>query len=374
MPIASFTRTRTGALVSRLGNDVMGARRGFSDTPPGVVSNAVTLALTLAGSGVRDAGSARHRTHARLLTRGGRYAELYVAQFRDETAARPARARQHCGSWVGEIHSPQFCFAVVAGHYAGCVRRIVLAAGCVVTLLGGCTSTRNPGAPPGPSQPTTPEQACVADRWPRPVPNVTGQLMPQALDGSLFCFKVAKATAADGHDVLHDVFSKAPNYRITSVSPAAGLAVGPGDPIAVRVAPVDPSQPPASRPCDWVTTDEAARFLGTQSVTTMPVGDQAGSVDQMCDYTSTSPDQMVVSELQLPGSLPVDANTEFAMTVAAGGGSDVGGLPGRAYCSSSPSTSMLVVLLGGDRLYRVTDDNCDVLKQFAQTAIPRIGA
>jgi hypothetical protein len=70
MPIASFTRTRTGALASRLG-DVMGARRGFSDTPPGVVSNAVTLALTLAGSGVRDAGSARHRTHARLSPGAG---------------------------------------------------------------------------------------------------------------------------------------------------------------------------------------------------------------------------------------------------------------------------------------------------------------
>lgn len=48
MPVAFFTRTRTGALVSRLGNDVMGAQRAFSDTLSGVVSNAVTLALTLA--------------------------------------------------------------------------------------------------------------------------------------------------------------------------------------------------------------------------------------------------------------------------------------------------------------------------------------
>jgi ABC-type multidrug transport system fused ATPase/permease subunit len=48
MPIAFFTRTRTGALVSRLGNDVMGAQRAFSDTLSGVVSNAVTLTLTLA--------------------------------------------------------------------------------------------------------------------------------------------------------------------------------------------------------------------------------------------------------------------------------------------------------------------------------------
>ncbi|WP_228772048.1 ABC transporter ATP-binding protein [Actinokineospora iranica] len=47
MPIAFFTRTRTGALVSRLNNDVIGAQRAFSDTLSGVVGNLVTLALTL---------------------------------------------------------------------------------------------------------------------------------------------------------------------------------------------------------------------------------------------------------------------------------------------------------------------------------------
>jgi ABC-type multidrug transport system fused ATPase/permease subunit len=47
MPVAFFTRTRTGALVSRLGNDVIGAQRAFSDTLSGVVSNIVTLTLTL---------------------------------------------------------------------------------------------------------------------------------------------------------------------------------------------------------------------------------------------------------------------------------------------------------------------------------------
>lgn len=48
MPVAFFTRTRTGALVSRLGSDVMGAQRAFSDTLSGVVANVVTLLLTLA--------------------------------------------------------------------------------------------------------------------------------------------------------------------------------------------------------------------------------------------------------------------------------------------------------------------------------------
>ena len=48
MPVAFFTRTRTGALVSRLNNDVIGAQRAFSDTLSGVLGNLVTLALTLA--------------------------------------------------------------------------------------------------------------------------------------------------------------------------------------------------------------------------------------------------------------------------------------------------------------------------------------
>ena len=46
MPIAFFMRTRTGALVSRLNNDVIGAQRAFSNTLSGVVTNLVTLVLT----------------------------------------------------------------------------------------------------------------------------------------------------------------------------------------------------------------------------------------------------------------------------------------------------------------------------------------
>ncbi|MDT0323588.1 ABC transporter ATP-binding protein [Streptomyces millisiae] len=47
MPIAFFTRTRTGALVSRLNSDVIGAQRAFSDTLSGVAGNLVMLVLTL---------------------------------------------------------------------------------------------------------------------------------------------------------------------------------------------------------------------------------------------------------------------------------------------------------------------------------------
>ncbi|MDP5227749.1 MULTISPECIES: ABC transporter ATP-binding protein [Arthrobacter] len=47
MPVAFFTRTRTGALVSRLNNDVVGAQAAFAGTLSSVVSNLVSLILTL---------------------------------------------------------------------------------------------------------------------------------------------------------------------------------------------------------------------------------------------------------------------------------------------------------------------------------------
>ncbi len=54
MPVAFFTRTRTGALVSRLNNDVIGAQRAFTWTLSGIVSNLITLILTLAVMLVRS--------------------------------------------------------------------------------------------------------------------------------------------------------------------------------------------------------------------------------------------------------------------------------------------------------------------------------
>ncbi|MFC6088688.1 ABC transporter ATP-binding protein [Saccharothrix lopnurensis] len=47
MPVAFFTRTRTGALVSRLNNDVIGAQRAFTSTLSGVVTNVIQLGLSL---------------------------------------------------------------------------------------------------------------------------------------------------------------------------------------------------------------------------------------------------------------------------------------------------------------------------------------
>src|SRR3954454_21425049 len=45
MPVAFFTRTQTGALISRLNSDVIGAQQAFTSTLSGVVSNVVSLVL-----------------------------------------------------------------------------------------------------------------------------------------------------------------------------------------------------------------------------------------------------------------------------------------------------------------------------------------
>jgi ATP-binding cassette subfamily B protein len=47
MPVAFFTRTQTGSLVSRLNTDVVGAQQAFTSTLSSVVSNVVSLILVL---------------------------------------------------------------------------------------------------------------------------------------------------------------------------------------------------------------------------------------------------------------------------------------------------------------------------------------
>ncbi len=48
MPLAFFTRTQTGALVSRLNNDVIGAQQAFTDLLSNVVGNFVTVVIVVA--------------------------------------------------------------------------------------------------------------------------------------------------------------------------------------------------------------------------------------------------------------------------------------------------------------------------------------
>ena len=48
MPVAFFSRTNTGSLVSRLNNDVIGAQRAFTSVLSGVVSNIISVVLVVA--------------------------------------------------------------------------------------------------------------------------------------------------------------------------------------------------------------------------------------------------------------------------------------------------------------------------------------
>jgi ATP-binding cassette, subfamily B, bacterial len=43
MPIAFFSRTQTGALISRLNNDVIGAQQAFTDLFSNVVGNVILV-------------------------------------------------------------------------------------------------------------------------------------------------------------------------------------------------------------------------------------------------------------------------------------------------------------------------------------------
>jgi hypothetical protein len=149
--------------------------------------------------------------------------------------------------------------------------------------------------------------------------------------------------------------------------------------VTLHVVPVDVTASSALHPCDWVTEDQAAKFLGVSSTSATPTGDESGSAEPFCSYRSDS--HFVTSQLSLPASFAVDAQTELNMLAAGGHGNDVTGLPGRDYCAATQSdgktSTTMQVLLGGNRLYQAlgwNGESCDTLKQFAQTAIPRIGS
>jgi ATP-binding cassette subfamily B protein len=54
MPLAFFTRTQTGALISRLNNDVIGAQRALTGTLGGVVDNAISVVVTVTAMALLD--------------------------------------------------------------------------------------------------------------------------------------------------------------------------------------------------------------------------------------------------------------------------------------------------------------------------------
>jgi hypothetical protein len=244
-----------------------------------------------------------------------------------------------------------------------------------------CTAKRRRGAriaaaPAGP-QPTTMQQLCDAQAWPRPVPAVAGLIRNEVSIGALGCWDNLAVIAPDGHDVENDTANKAQTYRITDVSPAPGTPIGPHDTVTVDVKPLE-TPSPALHPCDWVTPAEAAGILGSPTPTAVSASDTVGSVTPFCGYNTG--DNLVTSQLYLPGSFPVDAAAQFNMGTAADEQStDIAGLPGPAHCTTAQHDKGLLrtvnVLPSGNRLYSVDGINltCDTLKQFAQIAILRLG-
>ncbi|MBB3605818.1 hypothetical protein FHT40_005505 [Mycolicibacterium sp. BK556] len=157
-----------------------------------------------------------------------------------------------------------------------------------------------------------------------------------------------------------------------SVAATVTMAIGLAAPAA--------AQPAAFQPCAWVSADEAGALLGGP-VQTTAWGDEAGSSDMFCSYTTSTSDTGLQADLRLPQSFPVDAATQFALAANGANSTPVDGLGLRAQCVHEPTTTppstTVVVLLSGNRLYRATSwygTSCDQLKQFAQIAIGRIGA
>ena len=121
-PIAFFTRAQTGALVSRLNNDVIGAQQAFTSTLSGVVSNVIgvvviVIAMALAvlaadPGGARAAavlprarppdGAPARRPHARVdgAQRRARHPHDRALQRRRRPAGQALRPARHRGPAV----------------------------------------------------------------------------------------------------------------------------------------------------------------------------------------------------------------------------------------------------------------------------------
>ena len=114
MPIAFFTRTQTGALTSRLNNDVVGAQTAVTSTLGSVVSNVVVLVTTLAAmararvaahaAGAGGAADLHHPGQAGRPPAAGDLAREHGHQRRDELA--DGRAVQRRRRAAGEAVRP----------------------------------------------------------------------------------------------------------------------------------------------------------------------------------------------------------------------------------------------------------------------------
>ena len=95
MPIAFFTRTQTGALVTRLNNDVLGAQQAFTDILSSVISNFVSVVLVLAAMLFLSWKITLVGARAASRVRGARAADRSQAGRHREGELRAQRRDEH---------------------------------------------------------------------------------------------------------------------------------------------------------------------------------------------------------------------------------------------------------------------------------------
>ena len=211
------------------------------------------------------------------------------------------------------------------------------------------------------------------------MPAVVGMIYEDVMSGTLACWTNVKGIAPDGHDVENNTTNADfdATFRITALTPSAGTLTLRAAPVTIQLTPINPvTAPKAFHPCDWVTASEAAKIMSVSSVNTLPLGDETGSQNPSCDYNFGN--GLLMAQLYLPAALPIDAQTTFKVWsepnygVTKSDWRDVAGLPGPAKCIPD----RLIVMLVGNRLLNLSNtgsgSSCEMLKQFAQTAIPRL--
>jgi hypothetical protein len=202
----------------------------------------------------------------------------------------------------------------------------------------------------------------------------------------LTCLNNVQGIRPDGTVMRpHPAFNGGWSARIAAVSPPPGTLVGPNDPVTVNLVAVGDNEPRVYHPCDWVTAAEATGFVGGVPLVTSEAGGTSqypmGSTDVRCEYFDRPGfSHSIISELRLAAAHIVDAASEFAFKTGEDSTS-ISGVGIKAACTwpqnYSSTLRQLYVLLPGERIYVATGrdgESCDTLKQFAQAAIPRIGA
>lgn len=247
------------------------------------------------------------------------------------------------------------------------------------------TATTVAIAPAAHAEPTTVEQLCAAQTWPRPVPGVVGLMFEPyskripagSSAGALACWGDIRGVAPDGQDAAK---ASAGGWdTITAISPPPGTLVDRDQPLTVHLAPMDYDAPKSRAACDWVSTDEVADIFGFTGPIVTDGYVAPGSVEPSCTYRVPGR-TAVLTRLQVTGAFPVDAAADYALhsgenaTAISGLGLAarcVTGLPG----AQNSRYNEADVLLDGNRLleaHGLGAQPCDQLTELARAAMEGI--